>query len=111
MEVIRSLFGIHWKDVIALHKCLTLSRTRLVDALNLDFLDASKSKASNKEKLDQNKDLSNMVKWVDSILFEKTLKLGEESINHCKSIIGLISGHENAFDYLAEEHFITSQKA
>ena len=102
-EVIRSIFGIQWKSVIALHKCLTLSRTDLMDAMNLDSLDSSKSKASLKEKLEQNKDLKNMVAWVDVALFERNLKLGEESVSHCKSIIGLISRHANALDYLAKE--------
>ena len=45
-EIFKQLFGINWKPMIALHKCLTLQGSDLVDALNLNALDSSKSTSS-----------------------------------------------------------------
>lgn len=42
-----------------------------------------------------------MTAWVDDVLFGKEMKLSEESVNHCKNIIGLIARYPNALDYLS----------
>lgn len=52
VEVLRMFFGIQWKRMIVLHKCLTMQSSDLMNALNIDSLDPSKSKATLKEKLE-----------------------------------------------------------
>lgn len=93
------MFGISWLGIIALHKTLTLKRDDLL--LALEIIDT-------KEKEQR---IEVLRKWTMEQLLESSLGLNQESISHCKSIIGLINGHAASFDYIATHREISSIKA
>lgn len=99
--VFRSMFGIRWRPIIALHKALTLSKAELLQVLGFSLnADQELSPA-----------LQNVQTWLQLALLDGALQLNDQSASYCKSIVALIQGHAAGFDFIASERGISNVRA